>query len=212
MKTDSMASKAFIEIRRKILINQLLPNTRLKEEQWAEKLKVSRMAVREALTRLLGEGLVILGPKGGYYIRPMNAEDVHQIRELREILELGAVRLAHKRFSKEYSEKLEQICDSFTDMVKQGFYNGACEADMKFHETLIESSGNQKLLDAYHASHIPLFHQKLGRTREYMNDYELTDIEHRAILKALKSKNLSLAEKTLIKHFLRGENAILDLD
>ena len=55
MKTDSLASKAFTEIRRKILSNQLTPNTRLKEDEWAKKIGVSRMAVREALTRLLGE-------------------------------------------------------------------------------------------------------------------------------------------------------------
>jgi DNA-binding GntR family transcriptional regulator len=66
MKVDSLASKAFLEIRKKILSNQLPPNTRLKEDEWAKKVGVSRMAVREALTRLLGEDLVVLGEKGGY--------------------------------------------------------------------------------------------------------------------------------------------------
>jgi DNA-binding GntR family transcriptional regulator len=47
-----------------------------------KKIEVSRMAVREALTRLLGEGLVILGEKGGYYIKPMTPDDVHELREL----------------------------------------------------------------------------------------------------------------------------------
>ena len=51
MKIDSLASKAFLEIRKKILSNQLPPNTRLKEDEWAKKIGVSRMAVREALTR-----------------------------------------------------------------------------------------------------------------------------------------------------------------
>ena len=67
MKIDSLASKAFLEIRKKILSNQLPPNTRLKEDEWAKKVGVSRMAVREALTRLLGEDLVILGERGGYF-------------------------------------------------------------------------------------------------------------------------------------------------
>ena len=53
MKVDSLASKAFLEIRRIILSSQLSPHTRLKEDEWAKKLGVSRMAVREALTRLL---------------------------------------------------------------------------------------------------------------------------------------------------------------
>ena len=69
MKVDSLASKAFLEIRRKILSSQLAPNTRLKEDEWAKKLGVSSMAIREALTRLLGEDMVVLGEKGGYYIK-----------------------------------------------------------------------------------------------------------------------------------------------
>jgi DNA-binding GntR family transcriptional regulator len=78
-------------------------------------------------------------------------------------------------------------------MVKQGYFNGACEADIKFHETLVASADNKKLLEAYHASNIPLFHLKLTKTQVYMDDYTQTDQEHRQIVKALKSKNLKLA-------------------
>jgi DNA-binding GntR family transcriptional regulator len=55
MKEHSNANKAFLEIRKKILSNQLPAHARLKEDEWAKKIGVSRMAVREALTRLLGE-------------------------------------------------------------------------------------------------------------------------------------------------------------
>jgi DNA-binding GntR family transcriptional regulator len=56
MKADSQANHAYHEIRRHILTAQLQPGVRLKEDYWANKLDVGRMAVREALTRLLGEG------------------------------------------------------------------------------------------------------------------------------------------------------------
>jgi len=212
MKIDSLASKAFLEIRKKILSNQLPPNTRLKEDDWAKKVGVSRMAVREALTRLLGEDLVMLGEKGGYYIKPLLASDIHEIRELREVLELGAIRLAFKKIGKEQYVNLEKICDDFTGMVQKGYFNGALEADMKFHETLVEYAGNTKLQQVYRSSHIPLFHQKLGKTQITMDDYEQTDEEHRLIVKSLKEKKLDLAEKTLIKHFARGEAVVLEMD
>jgi len=212
MKIDSLASKAFLEIRKKILSNQLPPNTRLKEDEWAKKVGVSRMAVREALTRLLGEDLVILGEKGGYYIKPLLPSDVHEIRELREVLELGAIRLGFKKMTKEKLANLEKICDDFTLMVKKGYFNGALEADMKFHETLVEYSENSKLQQVYRASHIPLFHQKLGKIQTGIDDYDQTDSEHRLIVKALKEKKLALAEETLIRHFVRGEAVVLEMD
>jgi DNA-binding GntR family transcriptional regulator len=212
MKTDSLSGKAFTEIRKKILSNQLTANTRLKEDEWAKKIGVSRMAVREALTRLLGEDLVVLGEKGGYFVKPMLASEVHAIRELREILELGALRLAFRKMNKAKMDRLEKICDDFTTMYKSSYFNGALEADIKFHEMLVEFSENEKLMKVYRSSHIPLFHQKLGKSQTEINDYEQTDIEHRQIVKALKDKKLNIAEQVMSKHFARGEAAVLELD
>ena len=167
------------------------------------------MGIRETLTRLLGEQLVTLGPKGGYFVSSLRPEDVVQIRELREVLELGAIRLACDKINKDQILRLEKICEDFTSMVEQGYFAGACEADLKFHETLMECSGNEKLVHTYINSHIPLFHQRLTKSSE--NDYELTDKEHRAIVKALKEKNAGQAEKILKLHFARGAKMI-DVD
>src|SRR5688500_15269081 len=208
MKNESLAFKAYTEIRKKILSAQISPNTRLKEDFWAKKLSVSRMAIRETLTRLLGEQLVTLGPKGGYFVNSLTADDITEIRELREILELGALRLAHEKITRDQITRLEKICKDFTAMVEQGYYAGACEADLKFHETLMECSGNAKLMNTYINSHIPLFHQRLTKSSNSENDYELTDQEHRAIVKALKEKNLEQAEKVMKLHFARGATLI----
>jgi DNA-binding GntR family transcriptional regulator len=208
MKIESLAHKAYTELRKKILSAQIPPDTRLKEDYWAKKLSVSRMAVRETLTRLLGEQLVSLGPKGGYFVNSFNQQDMAQIRELREILEIGALRLAHEKITKEQVARLEKICKDFTSMVEQGYFAGACEADLKFHETLMEFSGNEKLFQLYISSHIPLFHQQLTKSSNSEDDYEQTDKEHRAIVKALKDKDLALAEKVMRMHFARGAKMI----
>ncbi|HEX5149976.1 MAG TPA: GntR family transcriptional regulator [Parafilimonas sp.] len=212
MKSDSLASKSFTEIRKKILSNQITPKTRLKENEWAKKLGVSRVSIREALTRLLGEDLVVLGERGGYFVKPLLPEDVHQVRELREVLELGALRLAHKKIKKRDLETLDKICDDFTNMYSKGYHGGALEADMKFHESLVEFAGNAKLLHLYHSSHIPLFHQKIGKEYTSMDDFEQTDTEHRKIVEALKAGDIGLAEKVLVKHFARGEARALSLE
>ena len=113
--------------------------------------------------------------------------------------------------TKEDFKLLYKICDDFTSMTSQGYFAGACEADIKFHEALMDCSGNAKLISMYRRSHIPLFHKKLGKTELFLNDYKQTDAEHRQIIQALKNKNITLAKKTLIQHFERGAAAILDL-
>jgi DNA-binding GntR family transcriptional regulator len=212
MKSDSLALKAYNELRKKILSQQLAPNTRLKEDEYAVKIQVSRIAIREALNRLLGEGLLKVGEKGGYFVKPMTIEDVKQIRELREVLEIGAIRLAYKKVTTAEIHQLEKICDNFSMMAAEGYTSGACEADIKFHETLMKCAHNDKLLQLYITSHIPLFHEKIGKAMGTIDDHEQTDKEHRLIVKALKTKNLKLAEQTLIAHFARGVSAVLDID
>lgn len=212
MKNSSQSNTAYLELRRQILIMQLQPNTRLKEDEWAKKLNLGRMAIREALNRLLGEGLVISREKGGYFVPDMSGDEIQQIREVREILELAALRLAIKRITKIQIDQLTNICDDFSTMAEKGYVSGACEADIKFHEKLVESSGNSRLSIAYHSSHIPIFHLKLGKTKKYLEDYIQTDMEHRQLVEAIKNKNLKSAEKLLMSHFKRGESAVLDLE
>ena len=77
-------------------------------------------------------------------MKPLLAGDVHKIRELREVLEIGALRLAYRKIDKAKIERLEKIYDDFTTMVKSGYFNGALEADIKFHETVVETLGNEK--------------------------------------------------------------------
>ena len=95
-------------------------------------------------------------------------------------------------------------------MVKKGYFGGACEADVKFHETLFNIAANQKLKDVYISSNIPLFHFKLGRASSHMNDYEQTNREHRQMLAAMKGGDYNHAKKVLLEHLLRGELESLD--
>ncbi len=210
MKQNSLSAKAYTVIRKGILSGQLPANTRLKEERWATRLGVNRMALREAFNRLLGENLVRLGEKGGYFVSAFPPEDMHKIRELREILEIGAIRLLIKTLTKEKIDRLEKICNDYTAMVENEYTAGACEADLKFHETIMEFSENNRLVHAYQSSHIPLFHLKLNNLQRLTEDQQLAGKEHREILKAIKAKNTSLAEELLSKHFVRGADWMLN--
>ena len=80
MSDSTQSQLAYEEIRRRILILEIRPEERLKEEEWAGKLDVGRLAVREALTRLHGEGMLTRGEKGGFFVATMTASDVHEIR------------------------------------------------------------------------------------------------------------------------------------
>lgn len=209
MATELQSDQAYAEIRRRILILEIRPEERLKEEEWARKLDVGRLAVREALTRLHGEGLVTRGEKGGFFAAAMAAEDVREIREVREVLEIAALRLARERISPEEIKELETTCDDFAYMVKKGYHTGAWEADRRFHHLLIAAARNSRLLRAYEHCHIPLFQIRVGQSREYIDDYEQTEREHREIVAALKADRIEQAVDALRAHLARGVHDVL---
>jgi len=205
MKEDSLAYKVYLEVRKKILSSQLVGGARLVESAWADKLNVSRVAVREAFMRLAGESLVEFGEKGGCFVKKMTVEDVKDIRELRELLEIGALKILFSKKNKQLIEDLELICNDFSEMVSKGYYGGACEADVRFHERIIEGTCNSRLISIYKNSNIPLFHMKLGAIMGQMEDYLDTEKEHRAIVDALKADDWNKAYTTLVHHLDRGE-------
>lgn len=210
MKEDSLSYKAYLEIRKKILSNQLVGGARLIESFWADKLSVSRVAIREAFMRLAGEQLVEFGGKGGCFVKKMTADDIKDIRELRELLEVGALKILFTKRDKAVIKELELICDDFSSMVEKGYYGGACEADVRFHEKIIESTGNERLLHIYQNSNIPLFHLKLGNALSHMDDYKQTEVEHRKIVEYLKEGKLKESIDTLLEHLDRGEKESIE--
>ena len=118
MKVDSLANKVYNELRKKILSNQLVSGTRLKEDIWAKRLDVNRMAVREALTRLLGEQLIETGEKGGYFVKSMSVEELLAVPELKAVavettLEASSA-MAQRCISKRFSGPAQRRTSALT--------------------------------------------------------------------------------------------------
>src|SRR3989454_12817004 len=86
-------------IREAIIEGRLEPGRRLKEEELARELGISRTPVREALLMLQAEDLVVATPNRGATVRVHDANDLHDLYELRALLEGYATRRAAERIS-----------------------------------------------------------------------------------------------------------------
>jgi DNA-binding GntR family transcriptional regulator len=188
---------------------EIAPKERIVEQFWAKKLKVNRAAIRESLTRLLGEGLVNPGSRGGFFAKEMTEAEIHEIRELREVLETAAFTLACDRASAKQVKEIEETCNDFGDFVRKGYFTGAHEADLRFHHLLIAASGNGRLALLYERAHIPLFQRKAALARTPVEDFLQTEKEHRLILEALRKRDKKQGVQHLKRHFNRGEKDAL---
>ncbi|RYF25942.1 MAG: FCD domain-containing protein [Flavobacteriales bacterium] len=130
---------------------------------------------------------------------------------LGQVFKRKRTKILFAKKDKQVVKELELICNDFSEMVEKGYYGGACEADVKFHEKMIESSGNDRLISMYKNSNIPLFHMRLGAVMDQMEDYQDTDREHREIVKGLATDNWELSHSSLVRHLYRGEQEALEL-
>lgn len=189
MAKKNQANISYAKIHKKLLANELKPGERLKESHWAEKLGVNRADVRQALSRLLGEGLLVSGKKGGYFVRDYTDEEINEIYESRAILEIAAARLAIERATQEDIQQLKEICDQMQLLAENNYIIGIQESDLRFHTLLIKATHNKKLEQVYFSAHLPLTFPRtvISNTKESM----LKDAdEHYQILKALIDKDL----------------------
>ena len=154
----TLTQKAYEHIHSKLSAGQLQPGSRLSNRGVAKEVGVSFTPVREALSRLVSEGLLEYRQGLGVFVPTSNIQEIREIFELREILESEAVaRLCGKLPSKTLAEIIEiHECMSKTLSIMEDAGSEA-EAAQKvsnwqaanktFHRTLLCAKGNRRLLD-----------------------------------------------------------------
>lgn len=156
MKGSRQADKAYLYIRSKLLSGTLTPGNRLTEQHLSEAAEVNRGDVRQAFSRLLAEGLVVRGKRGGVFVREYSEEDMKETYEVRQILENAAAELAVYRADKDDLQKLEETAHHMLLMAENGYRLGVGEADLRFHNLLVKAAHNEKLFNTYVRANIPL--------------------------------------------------------
>lgn len=131
-------------VRKAIVEGRLAPGERLKEEELARELGISRTPVREALLMLQADGLVDAAPNRGATVRTHSAADLDDLYELRALLEGYASRRAARRILDEDVTRLAASCDRFEDIVDGDIADIVAENNL-FHGVILEVAGSSRL-------------------------------------------------------------------
>lgn len=133
-------------IRASILDGSLAPGTQLTETQLAQRLDVSRGPIREAMQRLIQEGLLRTQAHHGTFVIELGTEDIADIYLARRAVETtAAVRLMGRRRDDVAFADLDAAVDNLRAAVDGGHWTDVVGADIRFHETLVDSAKSQRL-------------------------------------------------------------------
>jgi DNA-binding GntR family transcriptional regulator len=137
---------AYTHIKQLILDNELAPGAQILEQTLADDLGLSRTPVREALVRLVQEGLVEVVPRRGMRVLPLSPEDMREIYEVLIALEPAATEmLTLRRPSREEIEPLIDACDAMEAALAADDLMMWAQADARFHYALVDLCGNKRI-------------------------------------------------------------------
>lgn len=140
--------RVYQHIREVIVGGALSANARLDEQTLADEMGVSRTPIREAIGKLTREGLVEYRPYQGNFVRAFSAKQVNDLYEVREALEVAAMRLAVPRLTDTNVLELKAILDAVHDAYERGDLIAYGTADRRFHNAIARFSGNETLIES----------------------------------------------------------------
>ena len=175
-RPKSLVQIAQDAIRRGIIQKELKLGQPLKEAALARPLQISNTPVREALSLLKAEGLVVSVPHKGYRVFTLNQEELVAFCELRFTLEAQALRYGIERNPKELVQKLHGILLKMQKNQDEPMREEYLNLDTLFHISFFKACQNDFLLGHY---------QKINSMIETMRHY--ISISNEATQKSLEN-------------------------
>ena len=134
-------------IRGKILDGTYPPGSQLKIELISAELRVSRTPIREALLRLKNDRFVRSEPRVGFFVQEITRKDLHEVVEVRMLVESYAAECAALAISEEDAEKLKEIQFMSVEQVSRGEYGSFKQTTQEIHNLLLGYVKNRIILE-----------------------------------------------------------------
>jgi DNA-binding GntR family transcriptional regulator len=147
-----LRDEAYERIRRAIIEGDLAPGENLRDADLAAELGLSRAPVRQALTRLVADGLVESKPQSYTRVAPVVSDDVRDALQLVRTLHEFAVRAALPRLTAAHITAMRDANARFAAAIEAGDVQAAIKADDELHDVPVEVCGNRAVaatLDKY---------------------------------------------------------------
>ncbi len=205
----TLSEQAYEIIRERILANVMFPAKPIRQDALSQDLGVSKIPLREALTRLEQDGLLISHPNRGFIVRPLSLAEAEDVFQLRQTLEPEAAAQGCKKATEQDKQKVEEIYKRLQSMAYD-ITPEAVTVNREFHLALTAPANRkitQELLTKVH-----LLSERYVRKHLEPPDREADAYrEHQEIFDAWMNKNPKKVKKLLKEHTqstledLRGE-------
>ncbi|RRS04961.1 GntR family transcriptional regulator [Aquabacterium soli] len=194
----SLADRAYGQIKQMIFDFVLLPGDRFSESDLVDRLQVSRTPLRQALQRLQREGFLLVFPKSGWQVAPLDFEVFDQLYDLRVLLETHAIA---KLCEAEERPVLKGLADLWlvAEAERHPVQAMVDRMDEDFHSALVRATGNEEMARVHDdiTERIRII-RRLDFTKPAR--VQVTYDEHARIIRAISRRRTDEAQRLLRAH------------
>jgi len=146
---ELLSQKVYHVLKNAIVRGELAPNSKLILTEIAKSLGVSNTPIREAINKLVSEGLIKIIPNKGIIVKEVNIDDFQESLQVRAFLDGLIGKLASKKITDKEIGNMMKIIKKMENCVKKDDRLTYNDLDIKFHDFLLNISGNNKLKEVY---------------------------------------------------------------
>ncbi|WP_119168719.1 GntR family transcriptional regulator [Algihabitans albus] len=202
-----LSQRAYERLREMAINYRFRPGERLNEGVLAKDLQISRTPLREAMHRLVSEGLLQLISGRGFFARPLDVKEVCDLYEARLALETAIVRLACERAAPEWLATMNGYLDRSVSAHESEPLERLLELDEGFHERIADCTGNLELLRMLRSINARIH---FFRWIDMQGRRDNTQAEHRALIAAIGKGDAGTAVEIAHAHVARRQDQIID--
>lgn len=204
-----LVSSVYEQVKSGILSGSFEPGAPLVELQLAELCGVSRTPIRESLTRLEQDGLIVRGERG-FVVKTRSPEEILDIYEVRTVNEALTCRLAAERYTRIDGIRITRALETWEAEGNSDEPERRAAVNDEFHRCIWQASHSEPLMDL------------LGRISLHLLRYPETTLmapgrydsalkEHSAMVEAVLCRDGAAAAEIATQHFTSALNIRLDL-
>jgi DNA-binding GntR family transcriptional regulator len=199
------------QIKDAIVTGELAPGQMLRQEELAQRLGASRAPLREALSRLEAQGLVVLLPRRGYAVIALDGDEIAELFDLRIALEERMARLAVERRTDPDVDRLREISQAMRalspqtkpDIVAQWY-----DQNTQFHAALVEPANLRHFTRLYNTVRDNL-EPYVRVEMQLTGGFEQAQEEHEQIIAAFAARDADTLGRLVSEHARHTKERLL---
>lgn len=194
----TLAEQAYEHIKQLIFDFALMPGDRFSETELSQRVQVSRTPLRQALQRLEREGFLLVFPKLGWQVAPLDFDQFDEIYDLRVLIECHA---AQRLCESEPREALRALAAVWMvpEAERSADADAVRELDERFHHELVRAAGNREMARVHREITDRI---RIVRRLDFTKQARIaaTYDEHARILRAVTRRRADEAQRLLRAH------------